>query len=200
MVDEWIALAKVIIERPGVDCKAQAADGISALSFVTRARHSSSINVLIPLLHRIGARDKDALGDLVKMSWTSFSGYCAAGTTLLVMDESVASYTFKSASTLLANALKNGFDDAAVVLLEKGFRTVPPRDALRFAAAGGCATSIEFLCRAPIPLVSVDAVFESKKTALHIACYRGHAAATIALLECGADPSARDEYNMLPLT
>ena len=199
---EWIALAKALIARPGVDLKAQCAEGRGALSHVASSGFTNPIGELIPLLYDKGLRDKDALGRVLWFKWGNIDVQqwptFVSAVTLLAEDDSVTTSSIADPAEELTNALRNGFDDASVALLKKGFRTTPLNDALRFAASGGCAASIKLLCKGPIPLVPVDTVFECKKTALHIACGRGRADAALALLECGASVFTSDEYFVKP--
>jgi hypothetical protein len=165
---------------------------------------TNTIEELILLLYGKGLRDKDALGRvLLSFTWAGIDLQLeptfVSAVTLLAKDDSVTTSSIADPALLLTKALINGFDDASVALLEKGFRTTPLKDALRFAASGGCAASIKLLCKAPKPLVSVNTVFECKKTALHIACSCGEADAALALLECGASNLGVDEYSMTPM-
>ncbi len=163
---------------------------------------ANTIGELIPLLYGKGLREKDAIGRVLQLAWAGIDlnlwPRCVSAVTLLAEDDSVTTSSIADPAELLTNALNNGFDDASVALLKKGFRTTPLQDALRFAASGGCAASIKLLCEAPTPLVPVDTVFECKKAALHIACGRGQADAALALLECGASVFTKDEYYVKP--
>jgi hypothetical protein len=201
---QWIALAKALIARPETDVNALSAEGRSALSLVALTGSSDVMGELVPPLFAKGARCKLALGHALSFSWAGLDLApllpFVSTLTLLAKDDFISPWTIAQPGVVLASALKNGFDGVATALVDKGFSTNPAVDALRYAASGGCAEAIKLLCTGGTPL-PVDTLFDSRKTALHVACAHGRAHAALALLECGATVAkfSPDEYNMSPL-
>ena len=205
--DVWIALTKALIARPTVDVNARPVDGRSSLSHVASAGWFYSIVELVPLLMSKGVRDGHALGLFVHFRWTPFDVTAAhyvplcTVLSLLAKDDSILQVAAPDRSLLLSRTLKNGFDSAAVELLNKGFRTEPAKDMLKYAASGGCAAACALLIKMPAPMVPVDTLSDRMQTALQIACSNGHAKAALALLAGGATMhSEPDDFWCTPLT
>ena len=201
---EWVALAEMLIARPGADVNARDAKNESALSLVGGTGHTDTIEKLIPALMSKGARDANALGRALAVSWTAVDLTAAIlvpavrALTALAADASILKLAAADRCKVFENALTNGFDAVGITLFKKGFRTAPYSAALRLAAAGGCAEFIKLLCM-PTPLVPIDHVFDMGQTALHIACMHGRAAAALAMLECGATEFRFDSFKSTPM-
>lgn len=202
---EWTKLAEDLIARPDVDVQARCADGLSALSHVAKAGRVTSTGCLVPILLAKGVRDNAALGHAMWFTWVSSDKTSDRMVrfgdvlTLLAKDCSMLALSAAERSSVLKITLVNGFDNAAVALLDHGIRTADPKLALRCAAAGGCATAIKLLCKVPNPIVPVDTIFSDEQTALHVACSFGHAAASLSLLEAGASKFNRDDFKYTPM-
>jgi len=199
--NDWCALAKALIARPGVDVSARNARGSSALYLVAACNSSTSFSEIVPALFSKGARDALALGRFLRTSFVDdrVTQRCKDAMLLLAKDDSVLTLGVADHSALLANTLKNGFDAVGVALFEKGFRTTPDSAALRDAAAGNCPEVIKLLCKKPAALVPVDTAFEYSQRALHIACLHGRAKSALALIECGANTKGTDDFKATPM-
>ena len=206
-VVDWIALAKALIARPITDVHARSFDGRTSIAHVSGGGHFIAFGALVPLLMSKGAHDGHALGLAMGFRYSQADMSCAAflpaaaAHLALAKDDAILQVAAPDRSALLMNTLLNGFDSVAVELINKGLRTIPASSALEYAATGGCAEACALLIKAPAPIVPVDTEFESRRSALHIACLYGHAKCALKLLAGGTSKfTSVDGLKMTPLS
>jgi len=196
----------VAADRHGVAAAWDRQMAVEQLVAAIRAQDSARALALMETAAPVFERDRAALLSVFALIFESGeAALLAEFRTRLAGDPALARDQYVYGRTLLNAAAETGCLEAMSLLLEAGADPnagrqtghTPLYSLCNAVAAGRGPEAVRLLVNAG---ADVNAVEGSKRTtALHMAARRGQALVCKALVECGADPEARDSAGETPL-